>query len=60
MGLKDKMTRKMSNKVMHIDEIKVKDALPKTEAEIEKRRQYAESVIKKKALVSSGATVIPI
>ncbi|UXU58932.1 DUF697 domain-containing protein [Staphylococcus agnetis] len=60
MGLKDKMTRKMSNKVMHIDEIKVKDALPKTETEIEKRRQYAESVIKKKALVSSGATVIPI
>lgn len=48
MGLKDKMTRKMSNKVMHIDEIKVKDALPKTEAEIEKDVNTQNQSLRKK------------
>lgn len=60
MGIKDKITQKVGNKVLHIEDITVKDALPKSEEELQKRRQHAESVIKKKALLSSGATIVPI
>lgn len=60
MGIKNKITQKVGNKFLNIEDIQVKDVLPKTEADIQKRREHAEVLIKKKALLSSGATVIPI
>ena len=60
MGIKNKITQKVGNKFLNIEDIQVKDVLPKTEADIQKRREHAEALIKKKALLSSGATVIPI
>lgn len=60
MKISNKIAESVGNKVLNIDKITKKDALPTNAAEIQKRRQYAETLIKKKALLSSGATLVPI
>ncbi|MGV3243657.1 DUF697 domain-containing protein [Staphylococcus sp. 11262D007BW] len=60
MKISNKIAESVGNKVLNIDKITKKDALPTNTAEIQKRRQYAETLIKKKALLSSGATLVPI
>ncbi|MCI2773356.1 DUF697 domain-containing protein [Staphylococcus petrasii] len=64
MGIMDRftnnMTNKVGNKVLNMEEIKEKSALPTTKEEIKERRARAEALVKKKSLLSSGMSVVPI
>ncbi|MBI5975424.1 DUF697 domain-containing protein [Staphylococcus canis] len=60
MNISSKITQTIGNKVLNIDNISHKDQLPVSIKEIEERRKYAENLVKKKALMSSGATLIPV
>ncbi|MCH4355043.1 hypothetical protein HMPREF2564_11880 [Staphylococcus sp. HMSC068D03] len=54
------VTNKVGNKVLNIEEIKEKSILPTTKEEIAERRVKAETIVKKKSLLSSGMSVVPI
>ena len=54
------VTNKVGNKVLNIEEIKEKSILPTTKEEIAERRAKAETIVKKKSLLSSGMSVVPI
>jgi len=54
------VTDKVGKKVLDIEEINEKDILPKNEEEIAQRREKAKAVVKKKSLLSSGMSVVPI
>lgn len=45
---------------MNIEEIKEKGDLPTTQEELRQRRERAETLVKKKSLLSSGASIVPI
>ncbi|QLK85717.1 DUF697 domain-containing protein [Staphylococcus sp. 17KM0847] len=60
MRITNKITETLGNKVLNIEKITNKSVLPQNEKDIAERRKKAESVVKKKALLSSGATVVPI
>ena len=64
MGIINKITNgvtdKVGKKVLDIEEINEKDILPKNEEEIAQRREKAKAVVKKKSLLSSGMSVVPI
>ncbi len=60
MGISNKISETLGNKVLNIENIKRKNALPVTTSEISERRQRAESIVKKKAFLSSSATIVPI
>ena len=54
------VTNKVGNKVLNIEEIKEKSILPTTKEEIAEHRAKAETIVKKKSLLSSGMSVVPI
>ncbi|HGH0720594.1 TPA: DUF697 domain-containing protein [Staphylococcus pseudintermedius] len=60
MNFKQKISETLGNKVLDIETINRKDALPASVQEIRARRERAEVLVRKKALLSSGATVMPI
>ncbi|UXR37247.1 DUF697 domain-containing protein [Staphylococcus simulans] len=64
MGIKDKFikksTDKIGNKMLKIDPVVGKGRLPKNKKDLAKRRERAEELVRKKALLSSSASVIPI
>lgn len=60
MNFKQKISETLGNKVLDIETINRKDALPASVQEIRARRERAEVLVRKKALLSSGATVVPI
>lgn len=64
MGIKDKFikksTDKIGNKMLKIDPVVDKGRLPKNKKDLAKRRERAEELVRKKALLSSSASVIPI
>ncbi|MEJ7541181.1 hypothetical protein [Staphylococcus intermedius] len=60
MNFKQKISETVGNKVLGIEKVNQKDALPTTEQDVRARRDRAESIVRKKALLSSGATVVPI
>ncbi|MCD8878299.1 DUF697 domain-containing protein [Staphylococcus kloosii] len=64
MGIKNKVTNKLTNKfgnkVLNIEEINAKNNLPTTNDEIANRRERAEALIRKKAILSSSVSIVPI
>lgn len=64
MGIKNKVTnkftQKVGNKVLNIEEISEKSNLPVTSDDIAERRQRAQTLVKKKSMLSSGVSVVPI
>ncbi|MDQ7193741.1 DUF697 domain-containing protein [Staphylococcus felis] len=60
MKFSNKIAQSVGNKVLNIDEITQKDQLPQTIEDFNQRRKYAENIVKKKALLSSGATLVPV
>lgn len=54
------VTQKLGNKVLDIEDVKNKSNLPTTNIEIEERRERAQTLVKKKSLLSSGISVVPI
>lgn len=64
MGIRSKFTNDITNKVgnelLNIEEIKEKNNLPKTKEELARRREQALTLVKKKSILSSGASIVPI
>lgn len=64
MGIMNKftngVTNEVGNRVFNIEEIKEKSNLPTSQEEITERRAKAESIVKKKSLLSSSMSVVPI
>ncbi|AVP36747.1 DUF697 domain-containing protein [Staphylococcus felis] len=60
MKFSNKIAQSVGNKVLNIDEITQKDQLPQTIEDLNQRRKYAENIVKKKALLSSSATLVPV
>lgn len=64
LGIRTKFTNDITNKVgnssLNIEEIKEKGDLPTTKDELRHRREIAESLVKKKSILSSAASVVPI
>ncbi|MBF7017429.1 DUF697 domain-containing protein [Staphylococcus durrellii] len=64
MGIKNKVTNKLTNKfgnkVLNIEEVNAKDNLPTTNDALADRRERAEALIRKKAILSSSVSVVPI
>ena len=64
MGIKNKMTNKLThkvgNKVLNIENVDTKHFLPTDEAELAERHQRAQAIVRKKALLSSSVSVVPI
>jgi uncharacterized protein (DUF697 family) len=56
----NKLTNKFGNKVLNIEEIDAKNNLPTTNDEIANRRERAEALIRKKAILSSSVSIVPI
>ncbi|MGO3050218.1 DUF697 domain-containing protein [Staphylococcus casei] len=54
------VTQKLGNKVLDIEDVRNKSNLPTTNTEIEERRERAQTLVKKKSLLSSGISVVPI
>lgn len=54
------VTQKVGNKVLNIEDINNKGSIPTTHSEIEERRQRAEALVRKKSMLSSGVSVVPI
>ena len=54
------VTNKVGNKVLNIEEIKEKVFCQQLKEEIAERRAKAETIVKKKSLLSSGMSVVPI
>ncbi|MBU0437257.1 DUF697 domain-containing protein [Staphylococcus succinus] len=54
------VTQKLGNKVLDIEDVRNKSNLPTTNIEIEERRERAQTLVKKKSLLSSGISVVPI
>ncbi|ARJ51520.1 DUF697 domain-containing protein [Staphylococcus lutrae] len=60
MGISKKISDVLGHKVLNIEKVDKKGGLPTTDTELHERRQRAERIVKKKALLSSTATVVPI
>ena len=64
LGIRSKFTNDITNKVgnelLNIEEIKEKNNLPKTKEELARRREQALTLVKKKSILSSGASIVPI
>lgn len=56
----NKITNKVGNKVLKIEDIKQKGNLPTTNIEIEERRKRAQALVRKKSVLSSSVSVVPI
>ncbi|MGN5884050.1 DUF697 domain-containing protein [Staphylococcus simulans] len=64
MGIKDKFikgtTDKIGHKVLKIDPVSKKGRLPVNAKDLQERRERAEELVRKKSLLSSTASVVPI
>ncbi|MGO2789429.1 MAG: DUF697 domain-containing protein, partial [Staphylococcus saprophyticus] len=64
MGFKNKITnnvtQKVGNKVLKIEDIKQKSNIPTTNIEIEERRKRAQALVRKKSVLSSSISIVPI
>ncbi|MCS4486699.1 DUF697 domain-containing protein [Staphylococcus sp. GRT3] len=60
MRIPKKLSDIVENKVLKIEKVANKHVLPQSTTEVEERRQQAETIVKKKALLSSGATIVPL
>ena len=64
MGIKDKLIKntsdKLGNKVMDLEPVTGKSALPVNDSDLERRKERAEELVRKKSLWSSAASVVPI
>ncbi|MBO1198916.1 DUF697 domain-containing protein [Staphylococcus simiae] len=64
MGFKNSIatnfTNKLGNSVLNIEEINEKNSMPVTSEELQQRRNRAEALVKKKSLLSSGMSIVPI
>lgn len=56
----NKFTNKVGNKVLKIEDIKQKNNMPTTNIEIEERRERAQALVRKKSVLSSSVSVVPI
>ena len=57
--LTNNITNKVGNSLLNIEEIKEKGDLPTTQEELRQRREELK-LVKKKSLLSSGASIVPI
>ncbi|MES3713054.1 DUF697 domain-containing protein [Staphylococcus ureilyticus] len=64
MSLKNKITnnvtQKVGNKVLNIEDIKNKSDIPTTNIELDERRQRAQAIVRKKSMLSSSVSIVPI
>lgn len=63
MGIKDIFSNnvsKVGNSVLNIEEVNEKGVLPTSKNELAERRKRAEDIVRKKSLLSSGMSVVPI
>ncbi|MEP9851607.1 DUF697 domain-containing protein [Staphylococcus aureus] len=64
MGFKNKITnsvtQKVGNKVFNIEDVKSKSNLPSTNIEVEERRERAQALVRKKSMLSSSVSVVPV
>src|SRR5699024_8187612 len=64
MSIKNKITnsvtQKVGNKVLNIEDVKNKNNLPTTHIELEERRERAQAIVRKKSVLSSSVSVVPI
>ncbi|AYU54865.1 DUF697 domain-containing protein [Staphylococcus debuckii] len=64
MGIKDKFIKntsdKLSNKVLDLEPVTGKSALPVNESDLSRRRERAEELVRKKSMWSSAASIVPI
>lgn len=56
----NKLTNKVGNKVLKIEDIKQKSNIPTTNIEIEERRERAQALVRKKSVLSSSVSIVPI
>ncbi len=56
----NKFTNKVGNKVLKIEDIKQKSSIPTTNIEIEERRERAQALVRKKSVLSSSVSIVPI
>ncbi|MCG3401508.1 DUF697 domain-containing protein [Staphylococcus massiliensis] len=59
-NLKNEITDKIGSDLLDIEEIHEKEILPSNDQELQERRKRSKDLVNKKAMLSSGATVIPI
>ncbi|QEX31625.1 DUF697 domain-containing protein [Staphylococcus lugdunensis] len=59
-NLSNRITTKVGQKVFKIEDIKEKNAMPTTQDELVRCRERAEAIVKRKSLMSSTASVVPI
>ncbi|HHV8920116.1 TPA: DUF697 domain-containing protein [Staphylococcus aureus] len=59
-NLTSNLTNKIGNSVFKIENINEKGAMPTTIKELNERRQRAETIVKRKSLMSSTMSVVPI
>ncbi|HAR4294547.1 TPA: DUF697 domain-containing protein [Staphylococcus aureus] len=59
-NLTSNLTNKIGNSVFKIENINEKGAMPTTIKELNERRQRAEAIVKRKSLMSSTMSVVPI
>ena len=59
-NLSNRITTKVGQKVFKIEDIKEKNAMPTTQDELARCRERAEAIVKRKSLMSSTASVVPI
>ncbi|MDT3982122.1 DUF697 domain-containing protein, partial [Staphylococcus ureilyticus] len=54
------VTQKVGNKVLNIEDIKNKSDIPTTNIELDERRQRAQAIVRKKSMLSSSVSIVPI
>ncbi|MCL4618247.1 DUF697 domain-containing protein [Staphylococcus aureus] len=59
-NLTSNLTNKIGNSVFKIENINEKGAMPTTIKELNERRQRAEAIVKRKSLMSSTMSIVPI
>lgn len=59
-NLSNRITTKVGQKAFKIEDIKEKNAMPTTQDELARCRERAEAIVKRKSLMSSTASVVPI
>ncbi|MFH6408402.1 DUF697 domain-containing protein [Staphylococcus aureus] len=59
-NLTSNLTNKIGNSVFKIENVDGKGAMPTTIQELRERRQRAEAIVKRKSLMSSTMSVVPI
>ena len=58
--INNNLTHKVGNKVLNIEDIKNKSDIPTTNIELDERRQRAQAIVRKKSMLSSSVSIVPI